>query len=169
MRRILKSIGVDIPAPCRDQTVKHLDRKGCLGDQPVQRARHLMRARARFGHHIAPPLQPHLGDHRLFGHPRRAGDLKVKGVKHKQPPPQRHRSRHNGSKAVRIATLDQTSTGGKAHSGWPTSRISFQLIASSSASKLASTILAETPTVDQPRPELSSLSMITRVTASVPP
>ena len=48
------------------------------------------------------------------------------------------------------------------------SRNNFQLIASNSASKLASTILAETPTVCQRRPAESSLSMITRVTASVP-
>ena len=38
-----------------------------------------------------------------------------------------------------------------------------------SAWKLASTIFAETPTVDQRCPSRSALSIITRVTASVPP
>ena len=42
-------------------------------------------------------------------------------------------------------------------------------MASCSAWKLASTMLAETPTVDQRRPCPSSLSISTRVTASVPP
>ena len=49
------------------------------------------------------------------------------------------------------------------------SRSNFHWIASSSASNEASTILGDTPTVDQRRPSASSLSMMTRVTASVPP
>src|SRR5690606_1610903 len=55
------------------------------------------------------------------------------------------------------------------HAGAIPSRTSFQVIASSSASNEASTMLALTPTVDQRWPAVSSLSMMTRVTASVPP
>ena len=49
------------------------------------------------------------------------------------------------------------------------SRYSLKQMESDSASKEASTMFSETPTVDQRLPAPSALSIITRVTASVPP
>ncbi len=51
---------------------------------------------------IAPPLQAHLRDHRLLGHPRGAGDLGVESVEREKRGAQRHGRGHDGGKTVGI-------------------------------------------------------------------
>ena len=110
-----ESVLVDIPAPRGDHAVKHLNRQGCLADQVMQRARHLMRAGLRFGHDIAPPLQPHFGNHRFLGDPGGVGNFQIKGIKRPQPGARGNRGRHDGRKAVGVAAFDKGGAGLQAH------------------------------------------------------
>ena len=178
---VVEPAGLHVPAARGDHRVKIIDGQPDTGDQPRQRAGHLVGPRHRAGagagllDRLAPPLQPHFGDHRLGCQPRGARHFDVQRKDGEQPLARRRRRRHRDQEPIRITAAHQIGTGvdlfggeQAGHCAGP-SRTSFQTTASRSASNEASTMLALTPTVDQRRPCPSSLSMITRVTASVPP
>ena len=110
---ILKRIAVDVPTARGDQFVQHHRLRGC--DDLRQRCGHLMAphcpALRNLVQDIAPPLQPHLGNQRFFGHPRCATDLDVKRIECKERAALCHRRQHGRAKAQRVAPLDDSSTG----------------------------------------------------------
>ena len=99
-----------------------------------------------------PPLQAHLGDQRLIRGKGRARQFQIQRIERQQLRPRLGGGQQADAEAVRVMLAQRVGAQIKAHAAPIPSRISFQRIASTSASKLASTMLGDTPTVDQRRP-----------------
>ena len=110
---------------------------------------------------------------RIGRHPGRARDLEVERVERHQAGPRRGRRGHRrrASAPDRRAAPARRRASSSLTRRPPPARRRAELPGDGvhRAWKLASTMLAETPTVDQRRPWPSLLSISTRVTASVPP
>jgi hypothetical protein len=66
---------------------------------------------------VAPPLQAHLGDHRLLGDPGGAGDLHVEGVEGEEDGARLGGGRQGREEAVGVGAFDEVGAGGEAHAG----------------------------------------------------
>ena len=119
MRRILKRIFVNVPAAGLHKFIKNFSPLRI--NDITKRCRNFMRAHRAavcdFFQCVAPPLQAHFRNHRLFGHPRRTRHFDIERIKRKQHSTRTHRRGHRGQKSIRIATLDQRGTGIQAHAG----------------------------------------------------
>ena len=65
--------------------------------------------------HVAPELEPHLGDGRVARRPGGTGHLEVEGIERKQPRTRFDRCGHGGAEPVGIAAANEIGTGGKGH------------------------------------------------------
>ena len=124
-RRIAGRIGMDIRPPRRDQRRETGDRHSPRPDQRGQRRHHLVGARGGPAldllQRIQPPLQAHLGDHRLGRHPGRTRHLDIERIEHHQVAAPVGRRGHRRQEPVRIAPAHQLGAGLDAHSGRTTS------------------------------------------------
>ena len=112
--RSVERLAVDVPAPRRDQRVEQRGRQpaaariaSASGATTSCAARRL--AGGDLLERVAPPLQPHLGDHRLPRHPGRARDLEVEARRAARAAPAPRGSAARPSTAKRSGSPRSTS------------------------------------------------------------